>query len=103
MTGYGFIDYEDKLDAEDAIKSLHGYEINGGRLVVELAKGPGHGSAPRRFERREPTGGCFKCGEPGHWARECPDAGSDRGRPRYEDRPPRRDYRSRSRDRRYSF
>ncbi|XP_065831072.1 serine/arginine-rich splicing factor 3-like [Oscarella lobularis] len=36
---YGFIDYEDRRDAEDAIRHEHGRELLGCNIVVEWAKG----------------------------------------------------------------
>lgn len=37
---YGFIEYEDNRDAEDAIKGEHGRDFMGARIVVEWARGP---------------------------------------------------------------
>ncbi|CAG8602810.1 7006_t:CDS:2 [Racocetra fulgida] len=51
--GYAFVEFEDPRDADDAVKQLNGYELDGARIAVD---------------------GCFLCGGQGHWARECPDA-----------------------------
>eukprot|EP00026_Physarum_polycephalum_P016082 Phypoly_transcript_16917.p1 GENE.Phypoly_transcript_16917~~Phypoly_transcript_16917.p1 ORF type:complete len:238 (+),score=19.82 Phypoly_transcript_16917:66-716(+) len=82
-SGYGFIEFEDKRDAEDAIRDLDGSSLLGARIVVEWARGG------RNASRREGGGGdsaCFTCGKEGHWARDCPDGGRGgggfRGRPR---------------------
>ena len=99
--GFGFIEFEDKRDAEDALRAENGARFGDGHIVVEWAK------ASRRG-----TNECFKCGKEGHWARDCPDAGGrrrsrsrsrDRRRDRSRDRHSRRRSRSRSRsrDRRY--
>ncbi|KAI8647211.1 hypothetical protein BD408DRAFT_439383 [Parasitella parasitica] len=60
--GFGFVEYEDKRDAEDAIKGIN----EGGELVVEWAKNGG---------KRPGENECFHCGKEGHWARDCPEGG----------------------------
>lgn len=65
--GFGFVEYEDKRDAEDAIKAIN----EKGELVVEWAKNGG---------KRPGENECFHCGKEGHWARDCQDAPSRGGR-----------------------
>jgi len=45
---YGFAEFEDEKDAEDAVHEMHGKKLHGNRIVVELAKGP------KKGERRAP-------------------------------------------------
>ncbi|KAF9579102.1 hypothetical protein BGW38_004788, partial [Lunasporangiospora selenospora] len=49
---YGFVEYDDRRDAEEAVHRLNGYNVNGSSIVVEFAKN----------EARPPGGGdgCFK-------------------------------------------
>ncbi|CAJ0920429.1 9806_t:CDS:2 [Entrophospora sp. SA101] len=61
--GYGFVEFEDPRDADDAVKQLNGYELDGARITVEWSRRSGG-----------PGSGCFLCGGQGHWARECSDA-----------------------------
>ncbi|KAI9496971.1 hypothetical protein BDB00DRAFT_868813 [Zychaea mexicana] len=82
-TDFGFVEFEDKRDAEEAMNEIHGKE-----LVVEWAKN--NGKRPNENE-------CFNCGKDGvfpngrHWAKDC------REKPRGDRRGPRRDF---GRDRR---
>lgn len=56
-TDFGFIEFEDKRDAEDAMS-----QVNGKELVVEWARNGG---------KRPNENECFNCGREGHWAKDC--------------------------------
>ncbi|KAF9948391.1 hypothetical protein BGZ72_009704 [Mortierella alpina] len=73
-SGFGFVEYEDPRDAEEAVSKLNGSVVNGSAIVVEFAKNNG---------RRAGDNECFKCGGDGHWARDCRGGGRDRERRRY--------------------
>ncbi|KAL2408391.1 hypothetical protein ABEF95_002416 [Exophiala dermatitidis] len=40
MNGFGFIEYEDPMDARDVVPAFHGTEFKGERLTVQFARGP---------------------------------------------------------------
>ncbi|KAH8695366.1 hypothetical protein BGW36DRAFT_429246 [Talaromyces proteolyticus] len=42
MSGFGFIEYEDALDARDVVPAFHGSDFKGERLTVQFARGPRH-------------------------------------------------------------
>ncbi|KAF9128517.1 hypothetical protein BGW39_005008 [Mortierella sp. 14UC] len=50
-SGYGFVEYEDPRDADEAVHKLNGTVVNGSPIVVEFAKNNG---------RRAGDNECFK-------------------------------------------
>ncbi|KAM3877597.1 serine/arginine-rich splicing factor 6 [Diretmus argenteus] len=60
--GYGFVEFEDTRDADDAVYELNGKELCGERVIIEHARGPrrdGHGQGGGRssgYSSRSRTG-----------------------------------------------
>eukprot|EP00276_Gloeochaete_wittrockiana_P005715 CAMPEP_0184659028 /NCGR_PEP_ID=MMETSP0308-20130426/27828_1 /TAXON_ID=38269 /ORGANISM="Gloeochaete witrockiana, Strain SAG 46.84" /LENGTH=122 /DNA_ID=CAMNT_0027098485 /DNA_START=114 /DNA_END=483 /DNA_ORIENTATION=+ len=52
--GYAFVEYEDRRDADEAIRKLDGYDFDGSRIIVEKAHGGGRRST---FASRNPGEG----------------------------------------------
>lgn len=48
--GFGFVTFESKEDADDAVKEMNDYEMDGKRIIVEIA---------RRSKPRKPTPGKY--------------------------------------------
>ncbi|XP_024175606.1 uncharacterized protein LOC112181472 isoform X2 [Rosa chinensis] len=78
--GYGFITFADKKAMEEAIEEMNGIDLDGRTITVEKAH-PHQGSGSDYGGGRGSDGGgsCFKCGKPGHFARECPSSEVSRG------------------------
>jgi len=102
--GFGFVTFDEKKAMEDAIEGMNGLDVDGRNITVDKAQPQGLGrdrNGDRDYDRgsrydrgrdysggggggRAPRGGggggdCFKCGKPGHFARECPSGDGGRG------------------------
>ncbi|GAB2270567.1 Glycine-rich RNA-binding protein rz1a [Dionaea muscipula] len=97
--GFGFVSFDEKRAMEEAIEAMNGMDLDGRSISVEKAQ-PNQGGGrdrDRDYDRDRPrdrdrdrsrsyggskgSGGdeCFKCGKPGHFARECPSGDGARG------------------------
>lgn len=60
--GYGFVEFEDYRDADDAVYEMNGKKLLGERVTIEPARGTVRGSGGRR--ERERRGGRSRYGPP---------------------------------------
>ncbi|KAJ8507366.1 hypothetical protein ONZ45_g10257 [Pleurotus djamor] len=66
--GYGFVEFDNTLAAEESVAKYNEGYFMGNKIRVEISHG---GRATRNTGE---SGTCFRCGDTGHWARECPNA-----------------------------
>lgn len=64
--GYGFVEFEDNRDADDAVYELNGKELCGERVIIENARGPrrDRDRDRDRDQDRDGHGGGYRGGGP---------------------------------------
>ncbi|XP_050293629.1 serine/arginine-rich splicing factor 5-like isoform X2 [Anthonomus grandis grandis] len=62
--GYGFVEFDDYRDAEDAVYELHGKKLHGVRVSVEMARGRPRGRDQEWFSSRDRDHGRPRQGPP---------------------------------------
>ncbi|KAM7514707.1 hypothetical protein LguiA_004290 [Lonicera macranthoides] len=104
--GFGFVSFDEEKAMEDAIEAMNGIDLDGRPISVDKAQpnqgsgrdrdGDRDGGGRDRYRGRDSDrdrgrdyggggrggsggGDCFRCGKPGHFARECPSGEGSRG------------------------
>jgi arginine/serine-rich splicing factor 7 len=69
---YGFVDYEQKRDAEEAKSNLTDKEISGSKINLQWSNRSGNGERDSNNKHRKDNKECYYCGSSSHIIRNCP-------------------------------